>query len=183
MTKLLTFFSILLLTALPAKADEIEEILTGALEAYQEGDAKLAKEEVEYVLELLKGVEGEALAGLLPEPLDGWSKEISDDAMGLAMMGGSGASANYKHEDGSYFSVTMTNAPQLIGTMGAMLGNTAMLASMGKIIRIEREKFVLSDRQLQGVVGGTFYVNFEGNDPEAMQTHLESMDIKALKDF
>jgi len=151
MTKLLTFFSILLLTALPAKADEIEEILTGALEAYQEGDAKLAKEEVEYVLD--------------------------------AMMGGSGASANYKHEDGSYFSVTMTNAPQLIGTMGAMLGNTAMLASMGKIIRIEREKFVLSDRQLQGVVGGTFYVNFEGNDPEAMQTHLESMDIKALKAF
>lgn len=172
------------LTTVPAFADEIEDILQGALEAYRDGDAKLAKEEVEYALELLKSAEGKGLQALLPEPMDGWTMELTDDSQGFAMLGGAGASAEYSNTAGDkYFNVTIATSPQIAGTFGAMFGSIATMGAMGELIRIQREKFVISDGQIQGLVDKRIYVNFEGEDIDAMRAHLESMDIKALKDF
>jgi|GEM_PF-4649892 len=181
-----SFLAALLLSAtvsLPAHADEIEDILTGALEAYQAGDAKLAKEEVEYVLELLKDIEGDAMKALLPTPLDGWTMEMTDDAMGLSMFGGSGVSADYRNDAGDQFSVLIANSPQLVGTMGAMLANAATMSAMGEVVRINRERFVISDDQIQGLVDKRVLIQFEGRPVEAMRAHLETLDIDAIKDF
>ena len=180
------FTSLLLSAALvvPAHADEIEDILTGALEAYQSGDAKLAKEEVEYVLELLKDIEGDAMTKLLPQPLEGWSMELTDDAAAMSMFGGAGVSGRYSNDAGdAYFSVLIANSPQLVGTLGAMFSNAATLSAMGDVVRINREKFVISDDQIQGGVDKRVLVQFEGGDVDAMRAHLETMDIKAIKDF
>lgn len=174
----------LTVTAVSVQADEIEDILQGALDAYQSGDAKLAKEEVEYVLELLKEVEGNAMTSLLPKPLEGWEMELTDDAAAMSMLGGAGVSAEYMHNDsGDSFSVQILTSPQIVGSIGMMLGNTAALASMGDVMRIKRQKFVISDDQIQGLVDKRVYVNFEGRNVDAMRAHLETLDIDAIKDF
>lgn len=168
--------------ALPVQADEIEDVLTGALEAYQAGDAKLAKEEVEYVLELLKEVQGNAMTDLLPKPLDGWSMEMTDDAMAMTMFGGAGVSAEYS-KGGDRFTVLIANSPQLVGPLAAMFSNAAMLSSQGEIMRINRVKFVISDDQIQGVLDKRVLIQFEGDNIDAMRAHLETLDLEAIKNF
>lgn len=169
--------------AAPAHADEIEDVLSGALEAYQQGDAKLAKEEVEYVLELLKDMEGDAMGALLPQPLDGWSMEMTDDAMAMSMLGGAGVSAEYTNGDGGRFTVMIANSPQLVAGLGALLGSAATMSAMGDVTRIQREKFVISKDQIQGLVDKRTLVQFEGNDIDAMRAHLDVLNIAAIKDF
>lgn len=165
-------------------ADEFEDIVEGALEAYRDGDVKIAKEEIEYALELLKNAEGKSLQAILPEPLDGWTREFTDDAQGMTMLGGVGVSADYRNEtSGDRFSVTVASSPQIAGAFGAMFGSAAAMGAMGELTRIQREKFVISDNQIQGLVNDKFYVNFEGDNTEAMKAHLQNMDIKALKEF
>ena len=39
--------------SMPAAADEIEDTIAAALEAYRAGDVKLAKEEIDFVQQLL----------------------------------------------------------------------------------------------------------------------------------
>lgn len=173
-----------LIISSPSNADEFEDVVQGALEAYQEGDTKIAKEEIEYALELLKNAEGKSLQGILPQPMDGWTMEFTDDAQGLTMLGGVGVSADYRNKSSKErFSLTLASSSQIAGAFGAMFGSAAAMGAMGELIRIQREKFVISDRQIQGFVNDKFYVNFEGDNTEAMRAHLESMDIKALKEF
>jgi len=173
-----------LISSTSSFADEFEDIIEGALEAYRDGDSKIAKEEIEYALELLKNAEGKSLQAILPTPLDGWTQEFTDDAQAMTMLGGLGVSADYRNESsGDKFSITVASSPQIAGAFGAMFGSAAAMGAMGELTRIQREKFVISDNQIQGLVNDKFYVNFEGDNTEAMKAHLENMDIKALKEF
>jgi len=56
-----------LILALPAAADEISDTMQSALDAYNEGDAAYALEELDYARQLLLQLKTDALTQFLPE--------------------------------------------------------------------------------------------------------------------
>jgi hypothetical protein len=172
--------------AQPAWADEFEEVLDSALEAYRAGDVSVAREDLEYAMRLLGEMEAQTLAGFLPEPLDGWTREAEDTQSGgmpMAMLGGGTAAAATYRRDGEEFTLTlMANSPMVSG-MAAMFSGMASMGS-GRSVRIQRQTFAISDGEIQGVVGGTVLVQAQGRAPvEDMQAHIEAMDLGALGAF
>ena len=83
--------------SLPAQADEIEEALQMALEAYQAGDINAAKEEIDYAAQLIAQLKAVGLSGFLPDPLPDWTRVKGEDKTQTAALlgGGMTASATY----------------------------------------------------------------------------------------
>ncbi|MEL6643143.1 MAG: hypothetical protein AAFQ79_04350 [Pseudomonadota bacterium] len=175
----------LMLTTVPALADDVTEAINNALEAYNEGDVQFATEELNFALQLLNEMKAGALEGFLPEPLDGWTREIDDSmAAGLGMMGG-GIGAGAEYDNGSdRFSLTIMADNPMVAALGGMLGNTAMItASGGKMVRVGREKFMSQDEELTGLIGNRVLIQATGENTDAMIEHLETMDFRALAGF
>ncbi|MEM1064500.1 MAG: hypothetical protein AAF771_09425 [Pseudomonadota bacterium] len=175
----------LALTAAPAAADDVTEAINNALEAYNEGDTAYAAEELTFALQLLNEMKADGLSGFLPDPMEGWERQMDDSiAAGMSMMGGGiGAGAEYEN-GGSYFSITIMADSPMVAALGGMLGNAAMItASGGKMVRVGREKFMQQDEEVTGLIGGRVLVQASGDDVEAIIAHLETMDFNALEDF
>ena len=78
-------------------ADPIATSLQNALDAYADGDLQYALDELAYAEQLLNALKAEGLAEFLPEPMDGWTMTLNEEAgaaMGF-MGGGSIASGDY----------------------------------------------------------------------------------------
>lgn len=171
--------------ALPAAADDVTDAISNALAAYEEGDVQYAIEELTFAMQLLNEMKAADLVSFLPEPLDGWTREIDADMpAGLGMMGGGvGAAAEYSRGSDSFTISLMADNP-MVAAMAGMLGNTALMtAGGGKMVRVGREKFVDQDGEITGLIGNRVLVQASGDDPDAMLAHLEEMDFRALAGF
>ncbi|MGM0586017.1 MAG: hypothetical protein ACQEUZ_15330 [Pseudomonadota bacterium] len=176
----------LALLAQPVAADEFEEVLEGALEAYRAGDLQVVKEDLDYASQLLAGMNAEALSDFLPEAQDGWTREDGERQAGGGAMGmfggGTTASATYRR-DGETFSLTLVADSPMVSGMAAMFKNMAGMGG-GRVVRIQRQQFAVKDGQVQGVVGDSVLVQAEGRaETDDMLAHIEAMDLRALGDF
>ena len=187
----LTAFTFIAL-ATSAAADDVTDAIDAAREAYDAGDIRYTLEELNFAVQLLNEMKAGNLQGFLPEPLDGWSREIDNEmAAGMAMMGGGvGASAQYSTGEGDSenyksFTVTVMADNPMVAAVGGMLGNAALVgATGGKIIRVGREKFVIQNGQeMSALVGNRVLVQAQGNDQDAIIAHLETMNFRAMADF
>ena len=167
---------------LPATADEITDTLQSALDAYNEGNAAYALEELDYARQLLLAIKTDALVGFLPEAPEGWTREINTEMnAGLAMMGGgTGAEASYRGDGASITLQLMADNP-MVGALGGMIANAAMYGA--KVERIGREKFMLQNGELTGLIANRILVKASGAAPEAMIPLVEQIDFRALKTF
>ena len=176
----------LAIVASPVHADEIEDTLNAALEAYRAGDIALAKEEIDFAAQLIAQQKAAGLAAFLPAALPGWSKEQSEtDGQAAAMFGGGMmASASYR-KDGEYLEIQMMADNQLVASMAMMLGNAAMMGQMGTVKRIGRQRVVITnDGELQTMIDNRILVQISGNAPaEVKEAYFEAIDIEALKAF
>lgn len=179
-----TFFALAIIAVTkPALADEVTDTLSSAMQAYEEGDIKYAIEELDYAKQLLQAMSIAELAGFLPEPPAGWTREIveGDTNAGLAMLGG-GSSAEATYTDGTD-SVTLTliaDSP-MVTMFGGMISNAAMMGM--KLHRVGREKFVDNDGELTALIDNRILIQAKGATPEVMIPILEGIDIRALEDF
>lgn len=174
----------LLLLPLPAGADDITDALAAATEAYEAGDIPDALGELAYATQLLNALQAQGLSNFLPEPLDGWTREIDDEiSASLGFMGGgTAAEASYRGPTGG-FTITMMADNPMVASMGAMLGNAAIMGSMGRIVRINRENFLDADGDISGLIGNRILIQAEGGPVEDMVAHLEQIDFDALEGF
>ena len=165
-----------------ARADEVTDTLNSALEAYEEGDIRYALEELEFAKQLLVAMKTDALAGFLPEPPAGYSREISDDMnAGLAMMGGgSGAEATYSNGSDEFTITILADSP-MMAMMGGMISNAGVMGL--EVRRVGRQKFAVQDGDLFGLVGGRILVQATGDDLDFLVEVLKTMDFKGLKNF
>lgn len=179
-----TFFALLLMSASnPALADEVTDTLSSALQAYEDGDIDYAIEELDYAKQLLQAMSAEALNDFLPDPPEGWTREIMESEMtaGLAMFGG-GIGAEAEYTDGSETVTLRIMAENPMVTMfGGMLANAGMMGL--KMHRVGREKFVFDDGELTGLIDNRILVQADGAPAEVMISILENMDFKGLEDF
>jgi hypothetical protein len=170
----------------PLRADEFEDVVTDALDAYQSGDVTVAREELNYAVGLLNQMKAEELAGFLPEAQDGWEREIENAASGgmaMSMLGGgTAATAHYRRGEDEFTLSLMADSPMVSG-MAAMFSGMGSMAG-SRIVRIQRQQFAVAESDVQGVVGGKVMVQATGSAPvEAMQAHIETMDLQALTEF
>lgn len=168
----------------PAQADDVSDTIQSALDAYNEGDIKYATEELAYAQQLLKAMKSDSLSAYLPDAPEGWTRTIDTEmANGMSMMGGGvGTKAEYSNGSSS-FSITMMADNPMVAAMGGMFGNTAMMAAMGKMIRVKREKFVDQNGEMSALIDNRVLVQASGADTEIMIPVLETMDFRALGAF
>ena len=189
MKRLLTAALVAALAAAPAGADEFTDVIQDALDAYADGDVKVATEELEYAMQLLGGMKAESLARFLPDAQPGWTREDATEAdaegagMAMAMFGGgTTAAATYRRGD-EEMTITLVADSAMVTGIGAMLTGMAGIGG-GKPIRIQRTQFAMNEGELQGVVDGEVLVSVSGNaSVEDKTAHLEAMDFGALADF
>ena len=169
---------------LSAQADDITDALGAAIEAYEAGDIGGALDELAYAEQLLQGLQAEGLTAYLPTPLDGWTRTVSDAAnVGLGFIGG-GISAEAEYTGpGDSFTITLMADNPMVAQMGAMLGNRAMMAMMGEIVRVNRENFLNQDGEITGLIGNRILVQASGGEIDTMIAHLEQIDFGELEDF
>ena len=170
--------------ALPAHADEVSDTIQSALDAYNAGDLAFAKEELAFAQQLLQEMSAMSLSDCLPEAPEGWTREVNTEMnAGLAMMGGGvGAEAEYSDGTDSFTVSVMADNP-MVTAMAGMLGNTALMATMGKMTRVGRQKFVNQDGEMSAMVNNRVLVQAKGADPEVMIPILELIDFKKLGEF
>jgi hypothetical protein len=178
--------ALMLVLAVPALADEVEDSIDAALKAYRAGDVKTAKEELDFAAQLISQMRAESLRALLPAPMPGWQREdVEGDTQAMpAFGGGQMAGARYtKGEDSVEIQIMADN--QMVTAMGAMFSNMALLGSMGMVKRVGDEKVVVTpDGQLQSLVDGRIMVQIGGTaDDEAKLGYFEAIDLERLKGF
>lgn len=186
----MTRFTLVLAAALiagGAQADEIEETLEAALDAYRAGDVAGAKEELDYASALLSEMKADGLAAFLPEAPPGWTRELGEtQGAGAAFFGGGlTASAIYVSGSGAQAELTLMADNPLVASVGAMLANPQMMAMQGDVRRVGRQRYVATaDGEFMALVDNRVLVQLSGGASEADKTALfEAIDFAALKDF
>ncbi|MEM8948056.1 MAG: hypothetical protein AAGA21_20675 [Pseudomonadota bacterium] len=178
---------VLALTA-PAAADEIEDSINTALEAYQAGDIATAKGELDYVSQLLAQKQAASLGDILPAPFDGWTQEMTgnENMAGMAMFGGGlGAGAEYRKDGDSVEIQVMADSP-LMATMMALFNNPAMAgATGGQLKRVGGQKVIQTqDGELQAVVHNRFMISVTGSAAaDQKEAYFQAIDFDALQSF
>ena len=175
-------------TPIPALADshqdEIAETLQSAMEAYEDGDIRYALDELAYATQLLNALVAEGLQDYLPEPLEGWTMTLDDEAgQGMAFMGGGTVARGEYTGPGQSFSITLMADNPMVTSMGAMLGNSQMMAAMGGIERINRQNFLNQDGDLSALIANRILIQAEDGDTQTMIEHLETMDFREMMNF
>lgn len=169
----------------PVLADDFTETIDLALEAYADGDIDTAKEELDFAAQLLQEMQGENFKTFLPEPMDGWTREDgdNDDAAAMAMFGG-GVMANAQYSNGDdYIEIQLMSGNAMVSSFAGMFGNTATMAMMGNLVRVNREKFVDQDGDIQGMVGNVLVSASGSASEEDKIAYLEMIDFEALEDY
>jgi len=170
--------------AAPAAADEIEDTLEAALEAYRAGDIGLAKEELDYATVLMGQLKAEGLTAFLPEPLDGWTREVDDTQNAAAFGGGVIATARYQGGAGD-IEVQLMAENQMVVSMAALYSNAALMGSMGQVKRINRQKLVVTNEgDVQSLIGSKVLVQISGSGAvEDKLALFERLDLEGLEAF
>ncbi|PIY73111.1 MAG: hypothetical protein COY86_08330, partial [Rhodobacterales bacterium CG_4_10_14_0_8_um_filter_70_9] len=73
----------------------------------------------------------------------------------------------------------------MVATMGAMLGNPAMMASQGEVRRVGRQRYVVApDGGVMALVGGRALVQLSGSAArEDKIAYFEAIDFAGLEAF
>lgn len=154
------------------------------MDAYADGDVQYALDEIAYATQLLNALVTEGLQAHLPEPQEGWTMTLDEEAgAGMGVLGGGTfARGEYPGPAPSFTIALMADNP-MVTSMGAMLGNTRLMSAMGSIIRVNRESFLDQDGALSGLIGNRILVEAEDGDVDTMVEHLERMDFRELMMF
>ncbi|MDJ0825266.1 MAG: hypothetical protein QNJ16_07170 [Rhodobacter sp.] len=179
-----TAIALVLAAGLPAQADEVSDAIQSALDAYTAGDMQFAAEELAYAQQLLQEMSAMSLSDCLPDAPDGWTREINTEMnAGLAMMGGGvGAEAEYSDGTNSFTVTAMADNP-MVTAMAGMLSNAAIMATMGKMTRVGRQKYVTQNGEMSTMVNNRVLVQAKGAAPEVMVQVLELIDYRKLGAF
>ena len=171
------------LAAQPAMADDVEDSIAAALDAYRAGDIKAAKEEIDFASQLLGQLQAEGLSGYLPQALEGWERELGETQSMAAFGGGQMASATYTSGDATV-EIQLMAGNQMVTAMGAMFSNPAMMGAMGKVKRLNRQKVVITPDGEVNTLINQVMVQISGSAEIAdKEAYFEAMDVKALGAF
>lgn len=172
-------------------ADEVTDILGEATEAYKKGDYGEVKEDLTYILELLKQKKGDSLKTMLPDALNGWiAEDATSESAGAAMLGGGTNISRVYKKDKSKVTISVVTDSPLMQSIGMMISNP-MFSSGGTLKRINREKAMIkyNNKQRSGevtlVIDKRFMISVKGREvsEEELVEYTKAIDFKKLKNM
>jgi len=172
--------------AAPALADDIEDSLKAALEAYQAGDVKTAKEEADFASQLLGQKKAEGLKEYLPDAMQGWERTDGDvNTAGMGAFGGGQMANAVYSKDGDRVEVQIMANNQMVAAMAPMFSNPMLMGAAGKVTRINRQKAIVTpEGEIQALIDGRILIQISGSAPVAdKEAYFALIDIDALKEF
>ncbi len=175
-------------TSTTSLADDVEDALSLALDAYRAGDIKTAQEEVAFASQVLSQMKAAGLNDFLPDAPEGWVRELSEGTgyATTALGGGSLAEANYRRdEDGTDAFVRIMVGGQLVGAMAGMFSNTAMLGTLGQVRRINRQQVVIANEgEIQSLVDNRIMITIGGDATlEVKESLFSAINLQDLARF
>lgn len=152
--------------SLPAFADDVEDSIAEALQAYQDQEFTAAGQALSYASQLILQKSASNLATMLPPPLPGWDAEDSEtQTAGMAMMGGGiQASRSYARQSETV-EIQIVGGSPLLAQWMPMISNPAMGAAMGaKMVRIGKQRGLMTkDGEFMLVIDKRFLVTIKGS--------------------
>lgn len=170
----------------PVAADEIEDGIAAALEAYRAGDIAAAKNEIDFAAVLLGQKKAEGLGGFLPAPLTGWTREDDESDAAAAAMFGGGLTAGADCTQGAErIEIRLIADSPMVAAMAGMPGNAAMMAAQGEARRVGKQRHLVArDGQIMALVAARVLVQLSGEGaPEDKIAYFEAIDFAGLEDF
>lgn len=171
-------------TSATALADDIKDALQEALQAYEQGDMALAKENLGYATHLLNQMGADHLAKVLPPPLAGWEGFEAEASAGTTAFFGGGlqASRTYRKDD-QQVQVEIIGDSPLMSQMMMIMANPALAGSMGKMIKVGKQRGILdTSGKIMVIVNNRFMVSVDGDAEAANKmAYAEAIDFNALQ--
>ena len=184
------FVTILIMTAGPARSDDVTDAVAEGLEYYKAGKFTDAAGSLDYAAQLVRQKKGGALTELLPKPLDGWeADEAASQSAGAAMMGGGVTCERRYHKNDSDITIQIITDSPILQGMLMMLQNPMFASSDGgKLERIAGQKTIVkySDAEKEGeikiVVASRFLVTVEGRNvtKDDLVAYVKTIDYNKL---
>jgi len=171
-------------------ADDILDTMQEAIASYKKGDYIQTKDDLEYVMELLKQKKGESIKTLLPDALSGWkAEEAQSETAGSGMFGGGSTISRLYKKDKSKVTIEIVTDSPLLQGLGAVLGNP-MFANGGKLRRIKHEKAIIkyNAKRKSGnvtiMLDKRFLISVKGTkvSEEDLINYAKAIDFKKIKE-
>lgn len=193
------FAALLLTTLLSAApvlpADEIIDQIDVGKKAYEDGELRQAKQELEYAVAQIQELLDNEYIKLMPEPLKGWSAEQAQaQTAGMAMMGGGTQISRryYNNDSGESVELRVMADSPFLQAMTMMMSNPMMMRSEPgtKMYRLGKNRGMIknqpgSDRwEINLMVANRVLVQSEGNDlkdKKPVEAYLKALDLEAVE--
>lgn len=165
----------------PLFADAVTDALTAASTAYAADDLRGTADQIALASEALRLRQTELLNAFLPEPPDGFTREIDPEySVGFAMIGGgAGTEARYSNGETS-FSITIMADNMMVTSMVGMLGDVEMMSVVGNMVEANGAALLDTDGSIAGLVNDRVLVTAEGAETDVMMPLMQSIDYTAL---
>lgn len=170
----------------PARADEVEQAIEAALEAYRAGDIRVATEELDFAATLLRQRKAANLADFLPEALEGWTRsDQGSQSMPAAMFGGGMMAGAVYAQGDQRVEVQIMADNQMVASMAALFSNPAMMGAVGTVKRINRQRAIVTNEgEVQTLIANRILVMVTGSAPvAAKEAYFGAVDFRGLEGF
>lgn len=190
---ILTLFSaiFLLIGQNCAWADEVEEEINSALDAYRQGDYSVAISSLDFAAQQIRQIKAGQTEKIFPDPLPGWRAESPESsAMGGAFMGGMITTSRRYTKASSSVQIEMISDSPMIGMMSGMLSNPMFTGAPGtRVIRINGKKGLLqwdNDEQrgeLSILIDNNAMIKISGEDCEKddVMAYADAIDYDKIQ--
>jgi hypothetical protein len=170
-----------------AVADPVTDQIDAAKRAYQNGDARVAIQALEFAAAQIRDVLEARQLSLLPEPLSGW---VADDPMSetggiAAVLAGTNLTRNYRQTGGDgLVSITITaDSPVLSLLTTLMQASPASTPYTHRGYRGMLEAHEDGSRKALLMIGTRIQIQVEtsGTDQQTLESYLDAMDLEGLE--
>ncbi|HEY1930666.1 MAG TPA: hypothetical protein VGG99_01515 [Acetobacteraceae bacterium] len=175
--------------AVRAHADDVTDLITKALNAYQAHNTEAAMMALDGAANELRQQRADVLKTFLPLPPPGWTADPSQtSAVSAAMLGG-GTSASRTYRNGTEkVDVQITTDSPMLQGMAALIDSPLASASgvKSETVAGRRVSYTQSDNGFMTLVGQKIIVKIDGNKdtPEPdLRTFVAAIDFAELEKF
>lgn len=176
-------------TVAAARADDVTDLISKAMKAYQAHDTEAAMTALDSAANELRQQRADALKVYLPVSPSGWTAEPAQtSAVSAALLGG-GTSATRSYQNGEEkVDVQITTDSPMLQGMAALIDSPLAAASGVKAETVagRRVSYTESDNGFMTLVGQKIIVKVDGNKatPEAtLRTFVAAIDFAGLEKF
>jgi len=176
-------------------ADEITDQIEMAKQAYEAGELRQAKDELQYAIAQIQELLDNQYVKLMPEPLPGWVGEPAQaQTAGMAMMGGgTQLSRAYRNDaTGESVELSLVADSPFLQAMTMMLSNPMMLRSEPgtKLYRLGKHRGMIknppgSDRwEINLMLANRILVQVQGDglkDQAPAEAYLKALDLDEVQ--